>query len=118
MRTGLEIGRMTAGTVRLVSGIAPRNRRAATNMTVSTVQILPVVARIGHGLMNKACWQPAQGVMTKVTFITGDEMLSMLALGSYAIVTGKTAAEYRPMIDPYYRGPAIGAMAIFTGICS
>jgi hypothetical protein len=80
------------------------------------VAVMAAFTGAGHNrVIHTANPSPAESGMTKLTGITGVDMITVLALGGRAVMTGETATGYSAVVKPGHM-PANSGVAIVTTI--
>ena len=69
-----EVVRMTSATIGLIGWSAPGDRLTIPTMTVVTVEIRPVVARVVRARMIKVCGLPVVRIVASIAREGGREM--------------------------------------------
>lgn len=69
-----------------------------------------------NAAMIKLGRKPGAGAMTKIAGFRGDHVIEFLTGSGNSIVTVQATSLDLHMIDPGYRGPEIGAVAVLANI--
>ena len=117
VRARLVVARVTAGTIRFECRILPNNDFRVTLVALGALQLASMILRlVRQGGMTIVRGLPRVGVVAGVALQRSVEVIRVLADRCYAIVAGRTGAEYLRMIDGQLWRKHICGVAVFTHI--